>query len=64
MKASLPTHRSKAKRRKCPKPKCGRVWYLLAGEREAEEEPDVCPFCRLGHPLTHWVDGKLVQNPE
>ncbi len=38
--------RSKAKRRVCPRPGCGRVWYALD-----QSEPDICPSCRIGAPL-------------
>lgn len=38
--------RAKAKRRVCPRPGCGRVWYALE-----PGEPDVCPACRIGAPL-------------
>ncbi len=36
--------RAKAKRRVCPRPGCGRVWYALAAD-----EGDLCPACRSGH---------------
>jgi hypothetical protein len=42
----LPHSSSKRKRRVCPVKGCGRVWYALA-----DEEPDVCPACRIGPPL-------------
>jgi hypothetical protein len=53
VKAATTHNRSRSKRRACPREGCGRVWYALA-----DEEPDVCPACRLGPPLAAEGSGK------
>lgn len=50
--------RSKAKRRVCPRPGCGRVWYALD-----PSEGDLCPVCRTGHAPLAVTGSSRVQAP-